>query len=168
MTYGAVGLVASMLSSGTIDGDTDPIDTDATTNDENEYSPNESRLILFHSTPRIGLADMGSTDFGSTVPFMLEKTGISFDDSETVKVISATRPQIKATPGTVLSIYHGGAMTADGSPTYGSAITFTVGTTNWADSFGPSGRYLAHKITSTDFPIVSLRSDDFNFGVVGR
>lgn len=168
MTFGTIGLVASTLNTGTIDGDSDPIDTDATTNDENEYSPNESRLILFHSTPKIGLADTGSTDFGSTVPFMLEKTGISFDDSETVKVISATRPQISSAPGAVLSIYHGGAMTADADPTYGGAITFIVGTSNWADGFGPSGRYLAHKIISTDFPIVSLRSDDFNFGVVGR
>jgi hypothetical protein len=168
ITYGTTGLIPAGLVSGIIDDDTDIIDTDVSTIDGNEYSQNESRLILATTTPLIGLADTGSTDFGSAIPFMLEKRGISLDDSDSVKVLSASRPQFKATAGTEVSVYHGSCMTADGEPTYASPATFTVGTSNWANRFARAGRYMAIKISSSDYPIVSLRSIDLDFKTAGR
>jgi hypothetical protein len=168
LTYGTVGLIPAGVVSSIIDSDTDIIDTDTSTIDGNEYSQNESRLILAVSTPRIGLADTGSTDFGSAFTFMLKRIGMSFDDSDTMKVLSASRPQFKAAAGTVLSVYHGSAKTADAEPTWASAATYTVGTSNWANSFATSGRYLAVKITSVDYPEIALRSMDLDFTKAGR
>jgi hypothetical protein len=168
ITYGTTGLIPAGLVSDIIDSDTDIIDTDVSTIDGNEYSQNEARLILSTTTPQIGLADTGATDFGTAVPFMLEKKGISLDDSDSVKVLSASRPQFKAQAGTALSVYHGSCMTADGEPTYASAASYTVGTSNWANKFATGGRYMAVKITSTDYAPVALRSMDLDFTKQGR
>lgn len=167
LTYGTTGLIPAAVFSGIIDDDTDIIDTDVSTIDGDEYSPNEARLILSFTTPVIGLADTGATDFGTAVPFMLERIGMSFDDSDSMKVLSASRWHFKGA-GAVLSIYHGSAMTADATPTYASPATYTVGTSNWANKFATAGRYLAVKITSSDYPIVSLRSGDLDFTKAGR
>lgn len=167
MTCAATGLVASTIGSGIIDDDTDIIDTDVSMIDENEFSPNQARLVLGFTTPLIGLAETGSTDFGTAIEFMLEKRGISFDDSDTVKVLSASRPHFKGLAGAVVSVYHGSAMTADGDPTYSSAVTFTQGG-NWANSFANGGRYMAWKCVSTDYPLLSLRSLDLDVKGGGR
>lgn len=167
LTCSATGLVSSDLNTGIIDSDTDVIDTDVSTIDENEYSPNQARLLLGFSTPMIGLAETGSTDFGVSIEFMLEKRGISFDDSDAIKVLASSRPQFKGLAGAEVSIYHGSSMTADGEPTYASAVTFTQGD-NWANAFSRGGRYLAWKCVSTDYPLLSLRSIDFDVKGGGR
>lgn len=168
MTYGTTGLVAADLNSGYIDGNTTIIDQDVSVIDENEYSPNEARLILSFASSKIGLAESGSTDFGAAVSFMLEKRGISLDDSDSMKVLDGSRPQFKAQAGAVVSIYHGSSKTADGEPSYSSAATYTVGTSNLANRFSRAGRYMAWKCISTDYPLVALRSLDLQYTVQGR
>lgn len=168
LTYGTTGLIPSTIGSAIIDSHTEVIDTNTAVIDGNEYSQNEGRLILSTTAPKIGLADTGSTDFGTAITFMLEKRGISLDDSESVKVLSASRPQVKAPEGTVLSIQHGSCMTAYADPVYSTAVTYTVGTDNWANSFARGGRYMALKITSSDYPIVALRSIDLDYTTQGR
>jgi hypothetical protein len=167
MTCSATGLVASTIGSRIIDDDTDVIDSDVSAIDENDYSPNQARLVLGFTTPLIGLAETGSTDFGAAVEFMLEKRGISFDDSDAIKVLASSRPQFKGLAGAEVSIYHGSSMTADGEPTYTSAVTFTQGD-NWANAFARAGRYLAWKCVSTDYPLLSLRSIDLDVKGGGR
>ena len=167
MTHGATGLVAA-LDTGIIDNDTDVIDSDVSMIDENEFSPNQARLVLAFTTPKMGIAETGSRDFGSTIEFMLEKRGISLDDSDSVKVLSASRPQFKGLPGATVSVYHGSCMTADGEPTYAIAATHTQGTTNWTNRFARAGRYMAWKCVSTDYPLLALRSIDLDFTTQGR
>ena len=168
MTHAATGLVASGLDTGIIDNDMGIIDTDVSTIDENEFSPNQARLVLAFNTPKIGFAEAGSTDFGTAIEFMLERRGINLDDPDLVKVFGASRPQFKGTDGAVASIYHGSSMTADGSPVYSSAATYTHGTTNWVNQFANAGRYLAWKCVSTDYPLFFLRSIDFDLTQQGR
>lgn len=168
LTHGATGLVAFGLDNSIIDNDTDVIDTDVSIIDENEFSPNQARLVLGFTTPTIGFAEVGSTDFGEPIEFMLEKRGISLDDSDSVKVLSASRPQFKGLPGATVSVYHGSCMTADGEPAYASAATHTQGTTNWTNRFARAGRYMAWKCVSTDYPLLSLRSIDLDVKGGGR
>lgn len=168
MTCATSALLPSALVSQIIDSQTAVINTAIQVIDENEYATNAGRLVLATNTPRIGLADTGSTDFGTAVPFMLEKKGISMDDSDSVKVLNGSRPQFKADAGTVVSVYHGSCMTADGTPTYSTAQTFTVGTDNFASRFANGGRYVAWKCTSTDYAQVFLRSIDLDINPAGR
>ena len=150
VTYGTTGLIAANLVSETWISDTDPWNTDATNWIENQFNQNDSRLILSTSTPQIGLADTGTTDFGVVFSWFLEKRGIQLDDPDSVKTISASRPQFSALPGTVITVSHGSAMTSDATPTYSGTATHTVGTTNWAYAFANGGRYMAYKLASSD------------------
>ena len=168
LTHGTSGLIATTLNAGSWSSDTDAWETDATTWTENEYSQNEQRLILATSTPKIGLADTGTTDFGASFGWMLEKRGIALDDPESVKVLGATRWQFEGIPGTTVSVSHGSAQTANGEPTYSTAATHTQGTTNWVNRFSTGGRYLAVKLEGSDDQPLALRSFDIDFMKQGR
>jgi len=168
LTYGTAGLIATGLNAGTWTSDTDSWESDDSTWSENEYSDNESRLILSTSTPKIGLADTGTTDFGTSITWSLEKTGIALDDPDSVKVISATRPQVDSISGTAFSVQHGTSMTADSTPTYSNAITYTVGTSNWANAFSTAGRFAAVKYSGTQYARISFRSFDIDLKKRGR
>lgn len=168
LTYGTSGLVATNLTSNVIDNVSQVINTDTAVIDGNEYSPSEARLILSTANQQIGLADTGSTDFGTALTFMLEKRGISFGDTDAVKVLSASRPQFNAQAGTVLSVYHGSHMRPTDDATYAAAQTFTVGTTDRATAFSNGGRYLAWKVTSTDYSPILMKSNDIEFFAQGR
>jgi len=168
ITCAATGLLSSALTVGSWAADTDSWESDITTWSENEYSPNESRLILGTSAPLMGLAETGTTDFGATLSWMLEKQGIQLDDPDSIKVFSASRPQFAAVAGTQVQIQHGSAMTADGNPVYTAPVTYTVGTDNWANAFSQGGRYLAYKLSSSSLQPVALRSYDIDFTKGGR
>jgi hypothetical protein len=168
VTYGTTGLVPTNLSSSVIDSVSLVIDTDTAVINANDYSQNENRLVLSTTDPKIGLAETGSTDFGTAVPFMLEKTGISFGDTDAVKVLNASRPQINAIPGTVVTVYHGSAMHPADAVVYSAGYTFTVGTSTRATSFARGGRYMAWKMTSSDYAPVVMKSNDIEYIKQGR
>lgn len=126
----------------------------------------DERLILSTTTPRIGLVDSGTTDFGSAFTSMVERKGISADDPETVKNLQGTRWQDDGTAGAVSTVYHGSAMTADGTVTYATGVSNTLGTTNWSNTRATGGRYMAIK-RSTTAEIGRCRSIDIDFTVSG-
>lgn len=163
VTYGSTGLIPAGLANDTWASDSAAWTADTSTWAENEYSENESRLILATSTPQIGLAETGALDFGSAVTWRLEKVGISLDDSDRLKVFNASRPQVDAFPGTAITVYHGSSMSADGAVTYAASTTFTVGTSNWANRYARAGRYAAFKMESSASFALSLRSWDMKF-----
>lgn len=168
LTAGTSGLVPASLISDAWSSDSESWASDVTAWVENEYSQNDARLILATSTLKIGLADTGGTDFGTSVPATLEKTGISLDDPDTIKILNRLRPQLKATAGSQVSVYLGSSMTADAPPTYATAATFTVGTSNWANAFAKGGRYMAVKITGPTQQLFSMASYDMEFVKDGR
>lgn len=160
VTYGTSGLVASTLVGGTWASDSDSWDSDVTSWDQNEYSSSEARLLLSTSTPRIGLANTGSTDFGTAISWYLEKTGISLDDPDSLKVLSRSRPHMDAVSGTSVTVKHAATMNPDDAPVYNSSSTFTVGTSTWANQFAQAGRYLAYRLEGSGSQSISLRSYD--------
>ncbi len=133
-----------------------------------DYSPNEQRLVLGLSGPYLGLADTTLTDLGESVEWMLEKTGTALDDNDTLKVISRTRPQLSVTAGTVISVEHATTMEASDATTWPTPITYTAGTTNWANLYSDAGRFLSIRYSGSADSIVQLRSYDVEFAVQGR
>ena len=168
LTCAVTGLIAGSIASGSWASDTDSWESDITVWSENEFSQNESRLIVGTSAPRIGLAESGATDFGAPLPWTLERNGLALDDPESVKTFSASRPHLSGVSGTTVQIRHGSAMTPDATPVYAPPVDFVIGTTNWANSFASGGRYLSYKLSSASLQPVTLRSFDIDFIKQGR
>lgn len=156
VTYGDAGQInadATILQWG---ADSDPWETDPSSWSENEYAPNEARL-LFSRTTAITAFDIGTQDFGTDIQSSLERTAITLDDAYTNKLIRSVYPRIDAPTGTVVSVQVGGAMSPTEAPSYGAAVDFTVGTDNKIDAFA-IGRFLALKLASSDLSPWRLRS----------
>lgn len=137
-----------------------------------DRSTTEQSLIL-GTASAIGVADAGVTDFGSSISAYLEKTGISLDAPDVMKVLNRSRPQMKAPTGTVVSVYHGSHKNANDSATYAGATSYTVGTSTEANSFSNAGRYLAVKFdfsanASDDKNNPTIRSYDIEFEQGGK
>jgi hypothetical protein len=167
-TCGTTGLIAGGVDSEAWEDDDAPWYTDTTRWYEYEYSPNEQRLILGLSTPGLGLADTGVYDLGADVSWRLEKTGTSLGDNDSMKIISRVRPQFSASAGVQCSVTVGTTLEASDEPNYATAVTYTVGTSNWANVFSKAGRFQAFKFSGSDDGIVQLRSYDVEFARRGR
>lgn len=127
----------------------------------------DDRLVVCTTTPRIGLTDSGTSDFGSAFTSMVERKGISTDDPESIKNLQGTRWQDDGTAGATSTVSHGSSMTADGSVTYATGVTNTLGTTNWTNARATGGRYMAIK-RSTTAEIGRCRSVDLDFTISGN
>ena len=147
VNHAASGMLDYSVSAS-YDAQTDSYDDAAGLIDQNEYTPADARLIMASSAPALYLADAGSSFAGTAVEAVLERTGLSFDDPETVKLIRSVTPRIDAPAGTVLTIYAGGSMDAEQAPTWSAGVTYAVGSTRKADLFA-SGRFLALRIESS-------------------
>lgn len=147
VTYGATGLIDNVYT-GTWASDSETWELDATTWNENEYSPNEARL-LFSETSRISAFDVSAGDDGATnLTGYLERTGMTFDDPATVKMIRAVYPRIEAPSGTQVTVEIGGSMFPNVPPTWVTCSTYTVGQSIKADGFAV-GKFLAIRITAS-------------------
>lgn len=132
----------------------------------NDYTPADSRLIMATTAPKLLLADVRGTFDGSTVTALLERSGLAFGDTSSVKCWQSLRPRIDAPTGTVVMIQLGGAMDAEQAPSFGDWISYTVGSTFKADGFY-SGRFLAYRLRSTSSQPWRVKSLDAEFKTLG-
>ena len=167
VTFGTTGQI-SLAQSETWASDSETWNLDVTAWLETEYSQNESRLIISTTTPRIGLAEAGATDFGQLINWRLERSGLNFEDVDTVKMLRSSRPQMDAVDGVTFNISHGSAMTANGAARYSKPVNYTVGVDNFANSFSTAGRHLAFKMEGNDPQLIRLRSFDIDYVIKGR
>jgi hypothetical protein len=127
------------------------------------------RLLISNTTPAIGLTDSGSTYFGGAYTSMLERVGMSFGDGSGFQAVSWSMPRFDASAaGWTASISHGTSKTHDVAPTYGTAVTYTHGTTERVPAPFASGRWPAWKMTSTAAYPITLRSIDFHLTKQGE
>jgi hypothetical protein len=166
LTYGASGLVSSGLASSW-GSDTETWDEDITTWDQDPYSSNQARLVVATTTPKLALANTGSLDFGSSVAWHIEKYGISLGDADTLKVISRSRPHVKAVAGTQMLVKHASTLNPEDTPTFSNSSTFTVGTSTFANQFARAGRYGAVRFEGVGDQQVAIRSYEIEFGNSG-
>ena len=169
ITCACSGQVPPGIGDGAWDVDTETWDVDPTRWVEDEYNPNEQRMILGTLTPTIGLADTGTQDFGVSFTSRLERTGMNTGDSDSMKTVRGVRLHVDSIPSIDLSVYVGNAKTAAADPTYSTAATFTVGSSqDWANRFSGGGRYPAVKIETTEDRVWKLRSYEIDFAKQGR
>jgi hypothetical protein len=148
-TFGAVGQISGDAAFSIWDNDNESWELDSTTWNEDEYAPNEARLLLCE-TGRIVAFDVSSSDDGvNPLPGMLERTGIWLDDSEVNKLLKAVYPRIDGPSQAQVSLLIGAAMVADSIPAWSDAIPFIVGRDMKADGFA-KGRYLAVRLECSD------------------
>ena len=166
VTSGAFGQVNLLASATTWDADSTSWASDSTGWNENEYSPAEARLIMCHDTPLISLQDTGTTDFGSLIPAVLERTGMTMDDAASVKTVRGLIPLIDGPVGTQVSIQIGAAMTADTAPAWSAAQTYTLGTSHRIDSFAV-GRFLSVRFTNSDYGAWRIKSFVVDYVISG-
>lgn len=154
LTFGVSGLVSSAVGAERWSEQTLTWAQIANSWSQNEASSNEARLIVATTTPGIGLANTSSLDFGSSISWYLEKTGIALSpDADAVRPISRVRPRLDAIPGTQLTVQLATTMNADDTPTYATSSTYTQGTTNYVNQYTKAGRYGAVKFTGVgDLP----------------
>lgn len=166
VTYGAFGQADIPNTPTTWDGDSGTWDTDVSEWNENEYAPNEARLLLTRSSPSIVAFDTGSTDFGVNFRGVLERTQMAFGDSYAIKFVRAVYPKVDSGSGAVLQVEVGYSMSADESPQWTNAVTYTVGTDNKVDVMA-KGRYISLRITSTGAAPWRIRSIDMDIQMAG-
>jgi hypothetical protein len=130
-----------------------------------QTSPNESHLVLGHVGLELGLVGYGTTALGASFTSTAERTGLSLDDPQRVKMVRSVFPRIDATLGTVIQVQIGASNTPDVTPTYSPAQDFTAGTSEKVDAFC-AGKYLAYKVSSSADAAWRLRGMDFD--VVGK
>jgi hypothetical protein len=158
VTYGATGLISSTVAGGAWSSDSASWDSDVTTWDQDEYSSNEARLLLSTTAPYIGLANTGSTDFGTAISAYRERVGIRVSDDSTRYFIRRSEWRFDGVTGSTASIYHGHADTVDTDPTYETAQTYTHGTTKWVNRMNKRALYHAVKVVETGSQPLALRS----------
>lgn len=161
--FGATGLIDE-ITQNSWDADSEAWELDATTWNENPYSPNEARLLLAQ-TSRIGAFDVSSSDDGvNPVVGVLERSGIWLDDPDINKILRGIRPRIDAPASATVSIQLGSCMTPGGAVSWGAPITFTPQTDIKADGF-TQGRFLAIRLTcSSPWRMRALGLDVVNTG----
>jgi hypothetical protein len=167
-TCAATGLIADGVDSESWDDSTLTWETLLQRWYEYLYSPNELRLILGMTGPKLGLADTGSDDLGTAITWRLEKRGSALDDNDSMKVVSRSRPQFTSTAGAVVSCYHATTTEASDEPSYGTVVSYTIGTSNWVNRFSKAGRFLHVKYEGSSSGAVVLRSYDVEFNRQGR
>ena len=167
VTHGAFGQINIGTSLTTWAGDSDSWETDATSWNENEYSPAEARLLMCHSTPLISLTDTGTTDFSSLITSTLERTGMTMGDPYMVKTWSSIYPQIDGVSGATVNVQVGASMFPDGEVTWQTAQPFVIGTSLKIDSFA-SGRFLAVRFTNSDYGAWRMKSFGGDYVNSGR
>jgi hypothetical protein len=162
VTYAASGLL-EYAAADSWDADSGTWDTDTSTWDQNEFTPNEPRLIMATTAPRLDLADSGGTFAGTAFTAYAERVGLVPEgEASRVLVLNKIVPRFDAPDGTVILIEAGGAMSAKAAPTWTFSYSFTVGTDEEAYGFA-TGKFLAVKFSSTDSRIWRVKSYDIEY-----
>lgn len=162
VTHGAFGQFGSALTTTTWAADSDAWETDATSWNENEYSPAEARLLMCHSTPLITLTDTGTTDLSALISSSLERTGMTMGDPYSIKTVRSIYPRIDGVIGASVNVQVGASMYPDAPPTWQTAQPFVIGSTIKVDSFA-SGRFLSIRFTNVDYGAWRMKSFDVDY-----
>lgn len=164
----AVGYVAS--TSPTIDSVTTMIDSDTTLIDAGASNLTTQTVVIASANDtKLYAFDAGETADGTAQTTRFERTGLSLDAPERVKLVRSIRPRIDGVSGGTVNVYVGGSMDADAAntPTWSGPYSFTVGTSMKIDCL-VSGRYLAVRFESADDSSWRLRSFDMDVQAQGE
>lgn len=139
---------------------------DVTIWNSSDIAVTQSRFLLGTSAPKLLGVDIGTDFDGETFTATVERTGLTFDDPESVKLVRSVFPRIDGTSGGTVYIQIGATMDVEGSYTWTDPVAYVIGSTYRADMFS-SGRALGYRIYSTasiEWRIKSLDMDVVKLG----
>ena len=148
VTFGASGQAPSALAADAWSADTGAWQDDITNWPQALYAPNEARLLMCSTTSILGFDSSNADQSGAAVSGLVERSGLTFGDAYTNKLLRAVYPRVDAPSGTVLTVQVGAAMVPDQAPTWSDPVQITVGSDQKADCFA-LGRYLAFRVSAS-------------------
>lgn len=141
--------------------DSDPWAADDTAWDGPSSVPWNSRVMMCTSSSKLQMLDAAYSFDGSVPTSILERRGLSFGETETIKMVKSIQPIIKGQAGSVIYISVGYHTDINEEPTW-TTVEFTIGTDVKA-FFLVSGRYIAIKFENKDS--YKMRLDSFKIDV---
>lgn len=161
VTHAAYGPVDNSLS-GNWSQDSASWDSDLTAWNGPDYTPDTARVMMGSADTALYLLDASASFDGELPDAYLEKTGMAFGAPDRIKTITGLLPRITGNEGLTVLVRFGTAEHPGETPTWGDAITYTIGETLRCDDF-MTGRYLAIRFeTGTAF---SWRLDSYDIFV---
>jgi hypothetical protein len=146
VNHAAYGPVDNSLS-GNWNQDSDPWDTDLTAWNGPDFTPDTARVMMGSANVKLYLLDASASFDGAIPDAYLERTGLTFDAPERIKLIKEIRPRIVGNVGGTVLVRVGWSDDVSKAPTYGTAMVYTIGQTLRLDPM-TSGRYLAIRFES--------------------
>ncbi len=126
--------------------DSAPWSSDLTLWNGPDITPSTSRVLMGGTGPKLYMLD-ASADFDGAAPSAyLERRGLTFDMPEYRKIVTEIRPRIVGNRGDTVLVNVGVQENVDSDPVYGTAQTYTIGTTKKLDFL-------------VDAPVHSIRFD---------
>lgn len=166
VTYGATGQVNPNLTLLSWNAQNEKWNARVGTWNENQYAPNEARVLFARAAPAISAFDVSSTDFGTQFAAKLERIGLTMGEPARVKYVRALYPRVDAVPGTTLQVSVGYAENASAAITWQPAQPFVVGQQDKVD-VDAAGRRLAYRIEATGYPDWRMRSMSADVEMMG-
>jgi hypothetical protein len=130
------------------------------------YAPAAQNVIAGHGGPSLSVFDKTNQDGGANMTAYVERQGLSLPDTDTqaVKFVKRIYPRITGT-GTI-NVYVAGTMNPNETPTYGTPVSFVLGTDEKVDCRA-TGRFINVKFESTGNQDWQLDGYDLDFEYAG-
>jgi hypothetical protein len=119
----------------------------------------DNALVLGSTDTKLHIVDAASTFDGTAITALLERSGIALGDAQRVKFVRSVWPRIDGTPGDAVEVTVGTQMSIDEAVSWGSAQTYTIGTSRKVD-VNRSGRFMAIRLRSSGGSAWKIRSFD--------
>jgi len=150
VTHASYGPVDNSLS-GNWSQDGASWDSDLTAWNGPDYTPDTARVMMASADSKLYLLDASASFDGALPSAYLERTGLSFDAPDRMKLITSILPRITGNRGGTVRMRVGWADAPDVDPTWLDPFDFTIGETLTCDPY-LAGRYLAIRFeTGTAF-----------------
>lgn len=126
----------------------------------------QASLLLGTSAPQLLVGDVTSYFHGTTFTASMERTGLTFDEPDKVKLLRSIVPRIDGETGQTIYIQAGGAMDAEGAYSWSTPVSYTIGSTRQATVMA-TGRFLAYRIYANANAAWRIRSMDIDVVAMG-
>lgn len=126
------------------------------------HAVDSTKTGIYYSATAVG------SMFGAPITGTLIREGMDMGDRDRMKALQRSRWNIDATAGDTVTVYHGSSKFADTAATYAAGVSYTVGTTDYANARATHGRFLALKlVTATVASTLRFRTCDLDFTLGG-
>jgi hypothetical protein len=150
VTHASYGPVDNSLS-GNWAQDSASWDSDLTAWNGPDFNPDTARVMMGSADSKLYLLDASASLDGALPNAYLERTAMSFDTPDRIKLITGILPRITGNDGGTVNVRLGWADNPGDDPTWNNAVTHTIGQTVSVDDY-VAGRYLAIRFeTGTAF-----------------